>query len=191
MAQSPCLVASYPFNGDAMDIGPSGNSGLVNGSIDPALDRNSDPNGAIQFNGSSYVILPADYDLPERTWSMWVYAETITSTNQQIMDYDHAGIQNGQTEISFQEVGGVKTLFLLLGTALHAEPVNEQTWYHIALTRSTDSISQYVNGCLVNSSTDLFNDHSIDNLLPEPALGGQSIPYRPLLHRSDRRPARV
>jgi hypothetical protein len=171
MAQSSCIIAEYPLNGDALDIGPAGNNGQITGTIIPVQDRNGDPSGAIQFNGSSYIVLPANYDLPERTWSMWIYAESITAQNQQIMDHDHAGIQNGQTEISLQEVGGVKTLFLLLGTAVHAEPVNEEEWYHIALTRSTDSIALYLNGCLATSSTNLFNDHSIDNDLPEPALG--------------------
>jgi len=73
------LVAYYPFNNNANDASGHGNNGTLYGPTAVA-DRDSNENGAYQFNGSSNYILignpvPASLQIQnEITLSAWIYA---------------------------------------------------------------------------------------------------------------------
>jgi len=65
------IVARYPFNGDANDIGPNAYDGdLV--SVTPATDRKGVANSAFGFNGmDSYIKLSSQVGTGVRSISMW------------------------------------------------------------------------------------------------------------------------
>ncbi len=94
-----CLVGSYALNGNAADSSGNNQDGTLSGCT-PTFNRNTTPYSALHFDGiNDRIDLPNDFDFPQRTWSLWFYADTITTAVSQIIDDDHANLQYAQTEI--------------------------------------------------------------------------------------------
>ncbi|MCB0598976.1 MAG: hypothetical protein H6557_32265 [Lewinellaceae bacterium] len=89
-----CLIASYPFNGNAIDETGNGYDGSVSGAYLVA-DRYSNPNSAFSFDGiNDYISLPPDdFLLNEYTYSAWVKLASIPSNRGYycIMQIGNAG----------------------------------------------------------------------------------------------------
>ncbi len=172
-AQFPCQpFADYPLNGNGADASGNGFDGEVYGAT-ATEDRFGFPGMAMHFDGvNDRIILPSDFDEPQRTWAFWFKADNITEAFTEIYDVDHPGIQNAQTEVFFVEEDGVDKLKMNMGSSntVHALPVNEGEWYHLAQVRSAEDVRFYVNGCLVFTSTDISNVHSVQGQ-PTACLG--------------------
>ena len=62
------LIAYYPLNGDAMDLGGNSNNGDLLGGVGPTADRWGNPCGALLFNGTDgYVNVPNSQSLQTPT----------------------------------------------------------------------------------------------------------------------------
>lgn len=172
IVRAQCLLAHYPLDGTAADVGPNGLDGTAYNST-PTVDRMGMPNGAIHFNGvNTRIDLPSDFDVPERTWAFWCKADVIDAGVSNVYDDDHPALENGQTEVWFTLHDGVPSIGLLMGSSNtdHFETVQEGQWYHVAQVRSSTEVRYYLNGCLVFTSTDVSNVHS-DTGEPFAALG--------------------
>jgi hypothetical protein len=170
-SQPTCLEAHYPFSGNANDTSGNNFNGIAQNGVTPAADRNNNPNSAYQFDGIDDMIdLPSDFDYPERTWAMWFYADTITTSMQVLVDADHAGLQHGQTEIALIEDSAINKLYLAVGLNEFYLTINEDEWYHVALVRDSTGAAVYLNGCLVGAGSDTTSASSA-NGLPAVSLG--------------------
>ncbi|MBL0053251.1 MAG: T9SS type A sorting domain-containing protein [Bacteroidetes bacterium] len=162
----PCLIAAYPLDGNAIDTTINGNNATFN-NTQLATNRFNIANTAAQFNGiNNRIDLPDDFDFPQRTWAFWFYADTITTNYHEIFDDDNVYIQNAQTEVFLHDDStGVKKLYAAIGLNQYIIPVNEKQWYHLALVRDTGETRFYLNGCLMQTSTNMANDHSFDGAI--------------------------
>ncbi len=106
----PCLLADYPFDGDAQDQSVGALHGIETNTT-PAPDNFGNSTGALDFNGTSaHVELPDDFDLPNKTVNVWLNANTVTSTLGCVYDSDHPGLQYGKTAITVRLETGIKRL---------------------------------------------------------------------------------
>ena len=73
LAQSPCLIASYPLNGNANDATGNGHDGVVYEAL-PAIDRFGNANACYQFDGvDDFIQLTGAFNSAQGTVSAWVY----------------------------------------------------------------------------------------------------------------------
>lgn len=160
-----CIAAEYLFNNNADDNSGNGLHGVVSGGVEATINRFGEENEAFRFNGvDAKIVLPTDFDFENKSWSIWINAENITTEPQVIFDNDHSGLEFGQTELSVQLVNGQKQLNILMGLNSHVEEVEENQWYHIGIVRSELEILFYFNGCVAASFENTINDHSADGM---------------------------
>jgi hypothetical protein len=164
----PGLVAYYPFDGNANDMGGNGFSGTINGGVSSAVDRFGSPNGALFFDGSSgYVNVPTSNHPTGNvsiTYSAWV---------KPIMD-PYAGWRNivragsvGENQTSQLELiapDGYKAGYTIDGKFVafpYVPPENK--WTHIVLRKDADTVTLYANGAVVSSYFPLSGQAVIGN----------------------------
>ena len=169
----PALLAYYPFNGNAIDESGNGNDGNVFGAV-LANDRFNNPNSAYSFDGvDDYISLPSDFDLPQRSISVWFNVTDLTKT-QRIFYSDHPNLNYASTNIDIYgdsltngfklrlEAGGGQAEDILYA-------IDENTWYHAVIIVDSQFTKAYVNGKYVNSVS-FVNHHSI-NGFPNAFIG--------------------
>lgn len=80
-SQSPCLVANYPFNGNAMDATGNGHDGTVYGAT-LAEDRNGTPNAAYYFDGTDdFIKLAGTWGGSNGTITAWIRPDVLNQFN--------------------------------------------------------------------------------------------------------------
>jgi hypothetical protein len=159
------LVACYSFSGNANDGSGHGYNGTVNGAVLTA-DRFGNPNSAYQFDGvSSYVSIPSTaFANPNYSYSAWVYITTIpgnTDVGNIVSIGDNTGKHQTINLANFYASAGA-TGFGAGGYNV-GTPTNQGTetgslpavpgWYHIVGTRNNTSISLYLNGQFISSTS--------------------------------------
>jgi hypothetical protein len=159
-----CIEAQYPLDGNASDVSGNSYHGTpVNGPV-PSTDRFGNTNAAYSFDGSNdYVLLPDDFDYPQRTVMFWFYANVIGSTISGVYEQDHAGIQYSQTELGVREVGGVDKFSFCVGWPANNHVlvnVTEGAWHHVAVVVGASDIKYYLDCNLVGTVFDMTNGHS-------------------------------
>ncbi|MFH2142603.1 MAG: LamG-like jellyroll fold domain-containing protein, partial [Bacteroidota bacterium] len=161
--QYSCLVADYPFNGNANDASGNGNNGTVNGAT-LAPDRFGNANSAYSFNGSNnYISVSQIANLTaNQTKCFWIKLEALAS-NMYIID---EGNNNNWIQLYDDDFDGkleLKTGCVTNGVSIvisNQEFTQTGTWFFVASTLGTDSILKfYINGLLDNSG----KLHNIDN----------------------------
>ena len=167
-----CLIASYPFCGNADDI--SGNSfhGTVNGA-NPTTDRYGYPNSAMKFDGINDFIQVSHNNMfnfntnQNFTISVWIQTDVnqaLVSSNQRnnIIDkfYDsgsnsygfpysvrinnQATSRNGQISLYRKDLNSCNNKPEARSDSL----VNDSLWHHIAMVRQDTVIKLYIDGFL-------------------------------------------
>jgi hypothetical protein len=157
------LVLCYPFNGNANDESGNSNTGTVTGAtLTP--DRFGQPNNAYNFNGSAEITFnPTSLKLNTYSYSIWIKAASNPSisniaalltiggdqTDQFLFLGNNAPAGGGEFchGIGYGSYFAVATPDRYWSENLPS--VN--TWYHIALTRSSTALKFYVNGSLLDS----------------------------------------
>ena len=81
------LVSYYPFNGNAIDFGISGNDGIVNGST-LTTDRDGNENSAYYFDGiDDHIVIPDSLHITnDFTISFWAFNENAQGYSNIISD---------------------------------------------------------------------------------------------------------
>jgi hypothetical protein len=161
-----CLVASFPFNGNALDVSGNGNNGIVNGAK-LTTDRFGNANSAFSFNGSSdYITVPTSTSLDNIsqgpiTMSCWVNSSSFNG--EIILQYSTVSATGG---------GNTYNLWSYLNNKF-----NFSNWNHNAggdwglITPSTYSTGQWYFICVtIDPSTNITNLY-IDGQL---AISGNS-----------------
>ncbi|MBL0235964.1 MAG: LamG domain-containing protein [Saprospiraceae bacterium] len=145
------LYAYYPFNNSLNDIGPLNLNGANNGASF-TVDRNNNNNSALQFNGASYVSLPDQFDLEERSICFWFKVNSITGTNKCLLSYHHLGLKYGATNIVVANRNGIDGVGIdnqALGVSTFDRLSNPTSWHHIVVASSKNTIRTYIDGSLV------------------------------------------
>jgi hypothetical protein len=146
-----CLVAWYPFNGNANDESNKGRSGIVNGPV-LTTDRYGNANQAYYFDGvNDYIQLGSGTGLitspTHLTISAWIYPdELLADTLQTIISERNAGnnfqlaVNNKRCFFSYWTSGNE---YSFIGKELQ-----EKTWYNLAVSYDGSKQKLYIDGTL-------------------------------------------
>ena len=130
---------------------------------DPTAESTSGPGfttGAVDFDGSGdYLSLESNADLNltgDFTIEFWVYPRSQSTSRQTIMQTGTWGSQYAVLQISNQTQSGLASKAQLwdydmnngYAIAYSSTDISENTWTHIAFTRSSGTIKIYINGTL-------------------------------------------
>lgn len=165
------LIAYYPFNGNGTDSGNMGFDGILSGGVAPAMDRDNNAGGSLNFDGTDdYVEAPNDLDntmSDGATFTAWIYLPEATGENMGILSNF-----NGQGDVSTgaecTPLAKIGFNFLVLpdlglrmtygtnadrfnGRRSPANSFETNTWYHVAgtwdgTTKSNAAFNLYING---------------------------------------------
>ena len=198
---STCLVASYPFNGNANDVSGNGNNGTVNGAT-LTTDRFGNPNSAYLFNGTNDYIQISNTFF-DNGWTNYTISGWMNSTN--------VGGTNGHVLCNTNPVWGV-----WLGLNHNLAPPNTMTcnvnsyannpswdilsvvpsttvfqnnqWYFYSFVKNGNNYKLYINGNLevdtvgaispISYLCGMYLGISLDNGLFVNAFNGKLDDYR-------------
>lgn len=165
-AQSTCIVADYPLNGDAGDVGKNSFHGNLNGTT-PTTDRFGRPNHALKFNGTSdYVDLGTDADFEKRSISVWFKAEDFPSNMGSIFTSDHGNMTYANLGLNVDNPGSGNRINFGVGSNVRRyTSALTNTWYHYVLTVDPSFIRFFINGQLFDSMPNNNTLHSSDGVM--------------------------
>lgn len=170
-----CLVAWYPFTGNANDASGHGFDGLVQNAV-LTTNRFGDPNRAYSFDDNQDIIVPnsANLNIYPISISLWYYADTLIDdmhsnvfskyepaawNGYQIILEDRRSVDNMGTVVN--DGFGVPSWYLksyndrVIG--YYNEPsflqsnISARVWYHYVFTADNFGGKIYVNGQLIDS----------------------------------------
>jgi uncharacterized protein (DUF427 family) len=135
--------------------------------------------GSMEFDGSGdYLLLPANQtDLAigtgDFTIEAWIYSTQNNASNAII---DFRNTLNDTNGFYFGLASGAVQIFCQNVINLTGGSVSINTWYHVALVRSSGTIKIYLNGTSVASAANTTN-WSQANVTIGAALRGNNIPW--------------
>ncbi|MBC7411659.1 MAG: T9SS type A sorting domain-containing protein [Bacteroidia bacterium] len=158
------LVRDYPFTGNANDRSVNALNGTVTGAT-LTTDRFGTPNAAYSFNGTpnNYITIPpAGLNMNEYTYSAWLYLSSYpmngdryfalsigSSAGDQFINYNN-NVTFATPIINGWGGGGYNTNHPL-GFIYQYDTADLNQWYHLVVTRNTNTIKTYVNNVFVDS----------------------------------------
>ena len=183
------LVAWYPFNGNAEDVGGNNFDGTPF-NVSWGLNRFGEPNSAVDLTEASndFIDLPAAVDsffFSTITVSCWVNYPAISGqmifrngSTPGLYDTFHAFISN-------QASTGNMTLrlYTLSGEYTSYEYADDEAWKHLVMTADSEEVNIYVDGTLVHEDTIWPFDNSPGIFRIGESMYGQ--PYNYLGHIDD------
>tara|TARA_R110002050_G_scaffold292053_2_gene447036 strand:+ start:8997 stop:12251 length:3255 start_codon:yes stop_codon:yes gene_type:complete len=142
-----CLVADYRLDGNAIDSSVFKHNGSVFGGATATVDRFNNPNGAMYFDGADdYINTFTTFDLPYRTFSVWINPERAIGGNN-VLVQDDISLTYGTVEL---RILNGDLLGNSAGNSAQAlANINLNEWYHLALVSRPDSGFCYLNGVQV------------------------------------------
>ena len=159
------LIAYYTLNGNADDSSGNGYNGLAV-QTKPDSNRFGVDSSALRFNGySSYVLIPFEFDYPQKTISFWFYADTISNNVSDIYDSDNPNLKYGLSCIKIQNINGNNTLFYQLSNVTYETIITKpKEWHFVSMVTSYKSYAFYLDGKVIKSGT--FSNYltSVDGL---------------------------
>lgn len=166
-AQSPCLIASYPFNGNANDVTGNGHDGTVAGP-NLAIDRFGNPAGCYSFDGiDDRIVLSGAFAGNNGSFTGWVSAANFNVPNQ-IMVCNGPDATNNHFNLtlsSAQELDGLNQRLFCVDDARQCDAsrlsytisdpeLSAQTWTFVAMTADDVALHLFINGTEVSTVTD-------------------------------------
>lgn len=174
------LVAYYPFNNNADDESGQGHNGTIHGSYGFSEDRFGNPNGALNFDGSTnYIELPdeSSFDLSQITIVAIAKVPNYAQRNPIVAKGDNFGSftvhvtdPDGLPYYTYEVSGGNETEWL------STDPVGQNQFFHLVSTydATTRQLRGYLNGVpkanMTTQNSPLLNDENVTiGLSPFPA----------------------
>ncbi len=148
------LVVQYAFEGNAADS-TGANSGTVEGTPEFVAGKNGQ---AIKLDGmDDYVTVEGSFDLVTYSASLWFRVEGGTGPRDILSVYDSAGAFGILLEL--QDNSTLRYLKRPLGTTgdtniYTTSTFDDGAWYHVAIVKSLDVITLFVNGESMGSQAD-------------------------------------
>ncbi|MFY0687681.1 MAG: VCBS repeat-containing protein [Cyclobacteriaceae bacterium] len=162
------LIAYYKLDNDALDATTNGNDGTVNGAT-VTNDRFGNTSAAYEFVESESIDLPVDIDpyLDNMTISAWVYFDTVDqSTDSYIISQWDSPNGFG----IYTDAGGGGNLRFFGDQPTTGDPsyssdlLSAGLWYHIVGVSDGTSKAMYLNGVLVDTNDNAWNDSGLSGL---------------------------
>jgi hypothetical protein len=156
------LVGWWPFNGNANDESGNGNNGTVNGAI-LTSDRLGNANKAYSFLNSDILITNQFYNngLVDYTISLWFLTNNNSQSMQNIFNttphdgegfgYNHANQPNLFSHWK-NEDPNIHSWNIFSANPLNFNSIVTNTWYNLAIVKSGNIYSYFVNGLFDMSS---------------------------------------
>lgn len=161
------LVAYYPFNGNANDVGGNNLNGEVNGAV-LTTDRFGNPNKAYSFNTNQDITIPnsSSKNTFPLTISLWYLVDTIsTGDNGNIFSKYIPSAYNGFLIHVLEDYGSLgpatvpwyirdmgNRLLGDYGQPTFLQPnVKFKTWYHFVFIVNQTEGRIYINGNLIDT----------------------------------------
>lgn len=156
-AQHPCLIASYPFDGNALDATGNGHDGTVMGAT-LAADRFGNANSAYQFDGvNDFIMLNGPFTANTGTVMAWINMAEMSSPNPVFVGRDttmngigielgvdpNSGADAHRLSYGFDHrdcVGGGCNVFFEIANP----PLTPAIWHHVAMTSDGSVIRLYI-----------------------------------------------
>ena len=151
------LIAWYPMNGNADDLGSEDANGELFGP-NPVSGRHGVPGTALEFDGfDDYIQVASNsevfdfYGRDELTISSWIKLYS-TGTNQYgIASFSPFGDSTPQYAFKVETVGALyfisgQSLFESNGLNIGGTVLTTEDWLNVAMTYDGDSLNFYVNG---------------------------------------------
>ncbi|HPQ35943.1 MAG TPA: FISUMP domain-containing protein, partial [Tenuifilaceae bacterium] len=179
-----CLMAWYPFNGNANDASVFENHGIVNGATLVA-DRHGIPNSAYRFDGNDWIEAlhkpQIDFDIyDEYTISVWAKISTNQINYGSIIDkwvnsynpYPYTircygpSSSIGTSVVGARYIGGMPQDYTRNQTVRISDGEIEfeaNKYHHIVVVFNSDKIKLFVNGSLVKTSTNQMISGNVSN----------------------------
>jgi hypothetical protein len=159
-------VGWWPFNGNANDESGNGNNGTVNGAT-LTSDRFGNTNSAYSFDGIDDYILGSSNNLNVQSTNKvsitsWINVNQFAPPPSASKIITHTDASNMGQQYAFS-VGNDGSLYFLAGNGAfenngpNVSPsglIQNNTWEHIAVVISVDSVKLYLNGNLVMSKVE-------------------------------------
>ncbi len=152
------LVAWYPFNGNSEDESGNGKDLANNGDISYIKDRFGNTENAPVLNGTNQYFSRSSTDIfsgnSQRTISCWINQSSEISNSVPLVGIYKEGTCCCNTSSSLETFGGPNPGYLFWGRCKDKSWNSERqlnTWYHLAMIYTGNSISLYVNGELLNT----------------------------------------
>lgn len=175
-AQSPCLVASYPFDGNALDTTGNGHDGTIFGAIS-AIGH--DGGGCFQFDGvDDFIKLAGAWNGLNGTITAWIHPDDLLQYNPIFSRRDTtvngSALElvvniNAQPDSSklykgtdFRECAGGSDLYFRNSTV----EIQAGTWTCVALTADDTESKLYINGVEVATYGDPDPGYWFENMCP-------------------------
>ena len=162
------LVARYAFDGNANDSAGSQNGTIV-GAPTFVAGKVGD---AIHLDGArDHVAVEGSFELPVYTAALWFRVDGGTGARDVLSIYDSAGAHGVLIEIT--ATGALRFLHRaplgVGGTNVYSNGgFDDGKWYHVAIVKSTEAITMYVNGDLAGAEP---NTVQFTQALPRLAMG--------------------
>ena len=142
----------------AYDSSGNGNNGTLHGGITLNQPGPWSGGAAMTFNGSTgYITVPALANAISGSFTVeaWANYTNLTNTNGgEILSTRQPNDESFDIDFQADLHSDIGTGSAWLTTAANASyTFSLSTWYHVVMTVSTSSYSQYINGLLVNSSS--------------------------------------
>jgi len=188
------LVAYYPLDGDAVDMGKHSLDGQLHGEILTIPDRYNKPDAALWFTGNnSYIEIPHHkiFDLNQFSVSVWYY-DSLSRQNpilskSSFVDEDTSLVKNNHYKLFSSNVadstdaqrtnGEIKFDMLDTESANATTYANKaadvQMWHHLVITYSVRETKIYIDGDLARRH--YINKNILDPNNPGPLLIGASF----------------
>ena len=155
------MSGQYFFSNNAIDASENQYDGTILGATGTS-DRFGNEMSALEFDGiNDHILIPNDFDYPERTVNIWFSSGDIHPNNGMIFNIDHLGLTNGNVMMRLFQLNGEKVIRMNGGgggTATSVEiPINENQWYMATIVMNSETILYYLDCELVGTSPNLQN----------------------------------
>jgi hypothetical protein len=150
------LVAYYPFNGNANDESGNGNHGTVNGSsfVTAKLGQGiyfENSNNSSYYDVKDYVALPP-LSLTDFSLGFWVKSYKANNYNHHEASIFSIGDHNDKYFILWCDNNNTGEMFFdYNGTRGERWNIQDDQWHFIAVVKSTETISLYMDNIMVES----------------------------------------
>jgi hypothetical protein len=147
-----CLMAWYKLDGDAKDSSGNKRNGIMKGTSTDN-DRNGHSKKAISFNGNGdHITLGSSFDFPERTFSLWLKADSFPTTAGAVYACDNNTLKYGMTGITVLNQSGINQIRLTVGAnSSNYTYAKVNTWYHAGIVVNNTSVKFFINGQMIDS----------------------------------------
>ncbi|MCC6839647.1 MAG: hypothetical protein IT230_05755, partial [Flavobacteriales bacterium] len=149
------LVGHWAFNNDLNDRTDNNNNGSAPSGASYATGIDGAANGAFQFGGGRYVVVPhnAAYNFGTGDFTYSVWLNWGSTSYASIIDKNDYGGGGGYTLNCFVDYPAAGNFMGRPGEVVAGTGLGNNTWRHVVMTRTGTTVRIYLNGVLSNTAS--------------------------------------